>query len=196
MKSPLIVVIALICVFATAIPEPVYTIHYVRNYRRDQASDNFGCGKAVVFGTYLHPTGAVDALYTLINANVYNLSLNCPRKSSYMKLFGDAQDYSKLMQTYTQNLNGISTTASRARVDIIIDWKYLPEGEEREKAFRVLGDIIQNFASKGQKTLLKAPASYFCAQVGTTGKRFILDQAIDYFIMELHGEEPGRYTTY
>jgi hypothetical protein len=71
-----------------AIPEPTYTIHYVRSYRQDLIESYFGCGKSIVYGTYLHPLGLVDALYALSNSHVYGFNANCQRKDTYIKLFG------------------------------------------------------------------------------------------------------------
>lgn len=83
----------MIVVLGVALPEPTYTVHYVRNYRRDQIENNFGCGKAVVYGTYLHPLGVVDALYALSSGHIYGFNGNCQRKDTYVKLFGEAQDF-------------------------------------------------------------------------------------------------------
>lgn len=78
---------------AQCLPEPVYTVHYVRSYRRDLVDSYFGCGKAIVYGTFLYPMGTVDALYALMNPHVYGINANCQRKDTYVKLFGEAQDY-------------------------------------------------------------------------------------------------------
>ena len=51
--ATLITTLAFLTTLALSLPPPVYTIHYVRNYRIDQVQNNFGCGKSIVFGTYL-----------------------------------------------------------------------------------------------------------------------------------------------
>ena len=83
---------------AAPLPDPVYTIHYIRSYRKDLVQNNFGCGKSIVYGTYLYPIGEVDALYALMNSHVYGFSANCNRPATYIKMFGDAQDYAQLMK--------------------------------------------------------------------------------------------------
>ncbi len=85
--SLLLLLSALVAV-ALTLPEPIYTIHYLRSYRRDLVDGYFGCGKAIVYGTYLHPLGAVDALYALMNPHVYGINANCQRKDTYIKIFG------------------------------------------------------------------------------------------------------------
>ena len=40
--------------------------------------------------------GPVDALYALMNPHIYGFSANCQRPRTYLKIFGDAQDYSKV----------------------------------------------------------------------------------------------------
>lgn len=80
--------LALIFSSAAALPEPTYTIHYVRSYRRDLVEANFGCGKSVVYGTYLYPLGTVDALYALTNSYIYGFNAGCQRKDTYAKIFG------------------------------------------------------------------------------------------------------------
>lgn len=82
-----------IAVVCSALTEPTYTIHYVRSYRRDLIESYFGCGKSVVYGTYLYPMGLVDALFALSNSHIYGFNANCQRKDTYIKLFGEAQDY-------------------------------------------------------------------------------------------------------
>lgn len=90
MKTPFL--LALLAL-AYALNEPTYTVHYLRNYRRDAVENNFGCGKSIVYGTYIHPMGLVDALFALSNSNIYGFNSNCQRKDTYMKIFGEAQDY-------------------------------------------------------------------------------------------------------
>jgi len=192
MLSPYLAILALIATLATALPDPVYTIHYLRSYRNDLLQNNFGCGKSVVYGTYLYPIGPVDALYALMSGHSIGVSVSgCQRPATYMKLFGDAQDYSKIQPAM---YSAMTNALNRARGTVIIDWKYMSDGPEREKAFGTLQNLINHFKGKGIKHILKAPASFFCAKIGD--KRFILDQQADEFIIELYGEEPGRYTTY
>ena len=83
-----ILILLALTLSAHALPDPVYTIHYVKSYRRDLIENNFGCGKSIVYGTYLHNLGAVDALYALTNSNIYGFNANCQRKDTYMKIFG------------------------------------------------------------------------------------------------------------
>lgn len=179
----------------SALPDPVYTIHYVRSYRNDLIPNNFGCQKSVVYGVYLYPLGPVDALYALMNSQIYGFSSGCQRKLTYIKLFGDAQDYSKLMDINESIISQIiqSLTRGGARA-VIINWKHFPEGALLEKSRKALEDITKSLKNAGYNVTIKAPASYFCKVVN--GKRFILDQPTDEFIMELYGEEQGQYVTY
>ena len=131
MKYSLIFVVFALSALATlSLPDPVYTIHYVRNYRKDLIRNNFGCGKSIVFGTYLYPIGAVDALYGLLSPHEFGFSSECGRPATYIKLFGDAQNYSKLLKFDGQVLRSISQTVDRTRAQTIIDWKYMPENED------------------------------------------------------------------
>ena len=192
--SLILVVFALSALAALSLPDPVYTIHYVKSYRRDWLDKNFGCGKSIVFGTYVYPLGPVDALYGVINIHQLGLP-GCSRPATYVKLFGDAQDYSKILNLDTQIIRNISQSLDRVRGETIIDWKFMPDDEdERYLAFRSLKNIAEKLEEKGHKPIIKAPASYFCA--GVKGHKFILDQPAQKFIIELYGEEPGKYTTY
>ena len=77
----------------------------------------------------------------------------------------------------------------------ILEWKYLPSGaDKQEEAKKALGSLVSGLKSKGFSVFLKAPASYFCLNVG--GTRYILDQPADNFIAEIYGEQLGMYTTY
>jgi len=128
--SHLLAILVINVSLALALPEPVYTIHYVRSYRGDQIQDNFGCGKSVVYGTYLHPMGPVDALYALMNSHIYGFQANCQRPKTYIKIFGDDQDYSKLDDPNVGDQIGqiLSRVSSK---NLIIDWKYLPASNLR-----------------------------------------------------------------
>lgn len=183
MLSPYLVTIALIATLAYTLPDPVYTIHYLRSYRNDLVQNNLGCGKSVVFGTYLYPLGPVDALYALINGHSVGVpGANCNRPATYIKLFGDAQDYSKIEPSMYASL---TSTITRTRGTAIIDWKYMSDGPAREKAFVTLQNLITHLRGQNIRFILKAPASFFCARVNN--QRFILDQPADEFIIELHG---------
>ena len=185
----------LLMTLGLALPEPTYTVHYVRNYRRDQIENNFGCGKAVVYGTYLHPMGVVDALYALSSGHIYGFNGNCQRKDTYVKLFGEAQDFEKLTQQTSNVIEQIANTLGRLPTrKVIIDWKYLPEEGKREEARKLLEQIAMGLQQKAFTVFVKAPASYFCLSVA--GKKYILDLPIPNLIAELYGEEPGKYMTY
>lgn len=195
LAAALLIIYALI-IGGQCLPEPVYTVHYVRSYRRDLVDSYFGCGKAIVYGTFLHPMGAVDALYALMNPHVYGINANCQRKDTYIKLFGEAQDYAELIklgeQMHTLIENAVGRLGSRKAV---LEWKYLPkEADKQEQAKKALGSLVSGLKSKGFSVFLKAPASYFCLNVA--GSRYILDQPADNFIAEIYGEQPGMYTTY
>ena len=180
---------------AFGLPDPVYTIHYLRNYRSDMVENNFGCRKSIVFGTYIYPLGPVDAVYGLINSHQFGLSRACQRPASYIKLFGEAQDYKKITNANSKITDSISQSLVQVKMPLIVDWKYMPADEdERERAFQDLKNILTGLGQKGHDYLLKAPASYFCALV--KGKKFILDQPVKEFIVELYGEEKGKYTTF
>lgn len=117
MLSSYLAILAIFCITSQALPDPVYTIHYLRSYRHDLVQNNLGCGKSVVYGVYLYPLGAVDALYAHMNGHTVGISTNCNHPATYMKLFGDAQDYSKIEPSmYSQ----IDSTISRARATPII----------------------------------------------------------------------------
>jgi len=92
-RSIWIVGLLTLFIISFSIPEPTYTIHYLRSYRADQVERNFGCGQSIVYGTFLYPMGPVDALYTLLNSNMYGFNANCQRKDTYVKIFGTAQNY-------------------------------------------------------------------------------------------------------
>ena len=38
----------------------------------------------------------VDAAFKLANPNIYGFKAGCPRPATYVKVFGDAQDYALL----------------------------------------------------------------------------------------------------
>lgn len=171
----LLALLAALAACTLALPEPVYTVHYLRTYRHDLIQKYFGCGKAIVYGVYLYPMGPVDAMYALMNPHIYGFSSNCQRKETFLKLFGDAQDYSKIIEINDSILNQISQNLIRASTKtIIVDWKYLPEGTLREKARKTLEAIAIYLKNRGFKVIIKAPASYFCLMVGD--RKFILDQ--------------------
>ena len=191
----ILAVLTLSAYLGSGLPDPVYTIHYLRNYRSDMMNSNAGCSKSVVFGTYIHPLGPVDAVYGLLNSQQFNIPKSCQRPASYIKIFGEAQDYKQIINVNEQLINTISQNLNRVKMPLVVDWKYMPEAEEeREKAFQALKNILMGLGQKGHAYLLKAPASYFCALV--KGKKFILDQPVKEFIVELYGEETGKYTTF
>lgn len=146
--SHLLTFITLLALVAP-LPEPVYTIHYIKSYRKDLVQNNFGCGKSIVYGTYLYPIGEVDALYALMNSHVYGFSANCNRPATYIKMFGDAQDYAQLVKADSNRLNSLAQIGNRNRATIIVDWKYLPEGQQREAAFNSLVDIVSHLKKSG-----------------------------------------------
>ena len=119
-QSLLFTTFALLTCLSLTLPNPVYTIHYVRSYRKDLVRNNFGCGKSVVFGTYLYPIGAVDALHGLLNPHEFGFSAECGRPATYIKLFGDAQNYTKLLKLDGQILRSMSQVLDRTRAQTII----------------------------------------------------------------------------
>jgi hypothetical protein len=191
-----LLLLAALALLAHALPEPIYTLHYVRSYRRDLVESYFGCGKSVVYGTYLYPLGPVDALYALMNSHVYGFNANCQRKDTYLKLFGAAQDYAQLIGLGGQIVSTVEAAVGRTGIKkLVIDWKYLPEeAGKREEGQKVLVELTAGLQVRGFTVFVKAPASYFCLNVG--GKRYILDLPIDNLIVELYGEEPGKYITF
>jgi hypothetical protein len=167
---------------ASTLPDPIYTLHYVKSYRRDVVDNNFGCGKSMVYGTYIHPLGAVDGLYTLMNSHIYGFNGVCQRKDTYIKIFGEAQDFSQLTTQTNVIVDQINGAINRIPTKkLIIDWKYLPEESKREDARRALQEIATGLQTKGFTVFIKAPASYFCLNVG--GKKYILDLPINNFIV-------------
>lgn len=172
--------IATLAVFVSPFPDPTYTIHYLRSYRRDVIEQNFGCGHSVVYGTYLHPMGLVDALYMLANSHVYNFNSNCQRKHTFVKLFGWAQDYEQLSTNTAQVAEVIANSLNRVGSrEIIIDWKYPANGGD--KGFKLLEELATGLQKKAFTVYVKAPASYFCQNAG--GKKYILDLPVDNFIV-------------
>ena len=128
MKYPqLLAILAALLALTSSLPNPVYSIHYLKSYRGDLVSNNFGCGKSIAYGTYVYPLGPVDALYALINSHVYGFSSNCQRPATYVKLFGDAQDYDILLKDTAAVVNHMTQTLRRVPTkNVIIDWKYMP----------------------------------------------------------------------
>jgi len=137
--------------------------------------------------------GPIDALYALMNPHIYGFSANCQRERTFVKIFGDAQDYTLL--TDVNIVDQIGSVLSRIFVrNVIVEWKYLPEPSQRESGMKSLESTINSLKNRGFNVTVKAPASYFCLLVG--GKKYILDQPATDFIAELYGEEAGKYTTY
>lgn len=97
MKQIIFAVLFAFTVIDVVAEGPVYTIHYVKSYLNTNIAGNFGCGKSIAYGTYLHPMGLVDAAYKLSNPHMYGFNANCPRTETFIKIFGDAQDYSLLL---------------------------------------------------------------------------------------------------
>ncbi len=190
----MIILLLTIIIFTHAVPEPIYNLHYIKSFRGDQVNKNFGCGKSIVYGTYLYPMGPLDGLYMLLNSYTYGFNGNCQRNRTFIKLFGHAQDYQEIIKD-NNAADSINQQIARANIkDLIIDWSYLPEESSRVKARDTLQKLVEEFKKKGYKVYVKAPASYFCLDVG--GKKYILDQPADFLIVKLYGEEPGKYTTY
>lgn len=126
-----LLVICILFSIAFSLPDPVYTIHYLKTFRRDLIEGSFGCGNAIVYGTYLYPKGLVDALYMLASPHVYGFNSRCQRKETYVKVLGADQDYSKL-SAFGNIENQMHDEISRvSATNIIIDWKYLPEESKR-----------------------------------------------------------------
>jgi hypothetical protein len=70
----------------------------------------------------------------------------------------------------------------------------LPDENKLEEARKGLEAIAVGLQNKDFTVFVKAPASYFCLNVG--GKKYILDLPIEKLIVELYGEETGQYITY
>ena len=69
-----------------------------------------------------------------MNSHTYGFNSGCRRKSTYVKLFGDAQNYEKLFNAPGNVVDQIVNLLNRAGTrNLILDWKYLPEGTLREK---------------------------------------------------------------
>jgi hypothetical protein len=74
-----------------------------------------------------------------MNSHTYGFNSGCQRKSTYVKLFGDAQNYEKLFSSAGNVVDQIVNLINRAGTrNIIMDWKYMPEGSLREKGREVL----------------------------------------------------------
>lgn len=175
-----LIVIAL--ALASAAPEPTYTIHYLRSYRKDLVDANFGCGKSIVYGTYLYPLGIVDGLYALSNGHIYGINSQCQRKDTYVKLFGEAQDFPLLVSKGSAIIDEVAGAINRAGTrKIIIDWKYLPEASKRIEARNALETLVRGLKDKKFIVFVKAPASYFCLNVDN--KKYILDLPVDQLIV-------------
>ena len=139
----LLTALALSAYLSLSLQDPVYTIHYVKNYRNDKLQDNFGCKKSVVFGSYTYPLGLIDAAYGLINYHQFGFSVACQRPMQYIKIFGEAQDYKQLTNVNDQQIKKIGLNLQIVNIPIIVDWKYMPAAEEeRERAFQDLKRIL------------------------------------------------------
>lgn len=191
----LLLVLPALLPLVLALPDPVYTLHYLKHYLREQVEKSFGCGKAIVYGTYIHPMGPVDGLYGLLNGNMFGFNSRCQRPDTYVKIFGNAQNYELLVEGSNSVLDQIVNAISRSSVrKVIVEWKYLPEEGKRDKAREFLQRLVSDMEARGLQVYLKAPASYFCLEV--SGKKYILDLPVSRFIVELYGEEAGKYITY
>ena len=91
-----------------------------------KVKDAFGCGKSIVYGTYLYPLGLVDALYMLSNSQMYGIG-GCQRPRTFMKIFGDAQDYAEIMNVGNVVDRVVGQIARVSVKEIVVDWEYFPE---------------------------------------------------------------------
>jgi hypothetical protein len=143
----------------------------------------------------LYPKGTVDALHMLANSQIYGFNPNCQRTDQYIKLFGTAQDFDLLIRTDTNTVVQ-QLIASIEKVNIkkvIIDWKYIPEPSNQDATMRWLDTFSNSLKDRNYKVFLKAPASYFCRSYNY--KKYLVDLAIQSYIIEMYGERPGAYVT-
>lgn len=77
--------------------------------------------------------------------------------------------------------NSLNRAGSR---EVIVDWKYPANGSD--KGLKTLEEIAAGLQGKAFTVYVKAPASYFCQNVG--GKKYILDLPLENLIVELYGE--------
>jgi hypothetical protein len=84
----------------------VYSVNYLKSFRKDTFEKYAGCSKSIAYGTYIYPKGIVDALYMLANPNIYGLNFQCNRVDTYLKLFGSAQDFDLLLRIEGKQIAG------------------------------------------------------------------------------------------
>ena len=72
----------------------VFTIPYTTTFRSDKFSKAMGCDHNIVFGNYIYPFGAKDALSLYISPHFYGGStVRCQFKTLFAKALGTGQDY-------------------------------------------------------------------------------------------------------
>ncbi len=58
----IITVALLLCSTFNAFDKYVFTIHHVSSFHSYKIRNAGGCGQRIVFGTYIEPTGSINAL--------------------------------------------------------------------------------------------------------------------------------------
>lgn len=98
------ITIALFCVYLhialCSVPldsiNSVYTIPYTRIFRPDLIDKYIGCGYNIAYASYTIPEGLRDAAFIFANPYQFGNAFRCSPRDTYLKVFGYAQDYSKL----------------------------------------------------------------------------------------------------
>jgi hypothetical protein len=130
MKNLIILPFILTLILCVSNPDQnfAYSINYVKSFRPDLISKFIGCEeKSVVYGSYLYPSGPMDALYIYLFPGTYAARFNCPQRDLYVKLFGTAQNYEELLATDPSVVSDkVIREINRMITNYIIDWKYLP----------------------------------------------------------------------
>lgn len=147
-----------------------------------------GCkqNSTIIYGTYLYPTGAKDAVFVYMNQGTYQTHLSCNNQNNFVKIFGTEQDYEQLIATEpTSVANNVKQSLARLNPSYVISWKQsLKENAEKSLAWlKTFIEKLNEFSSN--KVYLKAPASYFCYQ--SNGVKYFNGINTNKFIIEMYG---------
>lgn len=100
----------------------VYSIPYTRIFRPDLIQKHLGCGYNIAFSSYTYPDGLRDMAHIYANPYYFGNPFRCNPKEAYLKVFGYAQDYSRLNDG-KQIATNIQRSVNGKFRNIIVDWK-------------------------------------------------------------------------
>lgn len=87
-----------------------------------------GCqqNSTIIYGTYLYPSGAKDALFVYLNQGTYQTRLACRNdQNKFVKLFGTEQDYDELLKADPSiAAESVKYTVRSINPHYIVSWKY------------------------------------------------------------------------